>query len=76
MPIGKISTESPTDTLGRLCYDDGYKGITVYDAAKSAGIIHTHGADGKTWWSLPDEELEAYPADDVMGLIPYRACSH
>ena len=36
---------------------------------KTLNIATTHDADGKTWWSLPDKEPEADPADDVLGLI-------
>ena len=36
---------------------------------KSGGIIRTHDADGKTWWSLPDGEPEVDPECDVLGLI-------
>ena len=69
MRFGKVSADSPPNTLGRLCYDEGHKKDTVYEVMKTLNIATTHGAYGKTWWSLPDGEPEADPADDVLGLI-------
>ena len=77
MRFGKVSADSPPNTLGRLCYDEGYKKTTVYNAMKSAGIVHNHDADGKTWWSLPTGSgMDAFdtPDDEAAHWSPPTQC--
>ena len=58
MLIGKVTAESPTDTLGRLCYDEGYKRDMVYVAKKSLKIVGSFDEENRTIWTLPADESE------------------